>query len=80
MNEAIGDAEDNKFSDFSKKVKTSLEDKLRSNQKMKDTTDKIADMKRMKDTFTQITKTTEPVKVEPAEPVVTPEPAAADTE
>jgi hypothetical protein len=60
MKEAIGAAEQNKFSEFSKKVKTSLEDKLRSHPKIVSNADKIRDLEKMKDTFSQISKKSEP--------------------
>lgn len=65
MKEAIGDAEKNKFSEFSKKVKTSLEDKLRNNPKMKAATDKQEQLQKTKDAFAAIAKSKEEQKEEP---------------
>lgn len=70
MKEAISDAENKKFSEFSKKVKTSLEDKLRNNPVIKAKGDELKNLQKMKDTFAQI-KTKEEPKAE--EPIETPE-------
>jgi hypothetical protein len=59
MKEAIGDAENNKFSEFSKKIKTSLEDKLRNHPKIKSSGDDIKKLSKMKDAFAKITNDVE---------------------
>jgi len=56
MKEAISAAENKKFSEFSKKVKTSLEDKLRNNPTIKAKGDELRKMQSMKDTFAKISK------------------------
>ena len=56
MREAIGAAEQSKFSEFSKKVKTSLEDKLRNHPKIKDGADKIEQSNKLKDAFAKISQ------------------------
>ena len=53
-NEAISHAEKKEFSKFADKVKTSLEDKLRNNPKIKSKGDELKNYQNMKDTFTQI--------------------------
>ncbi len=70
--EVIDLANDKKFSEFSKKVKTMLNDKIRSNPDLKDKLNKIDKFNHMKDEFEKALD--EPkVKVEPTEPE-TPEP------
>ena len=54
MIEAISAAEENKFSEFSKKVKTSLDDKLRNNPKMKSQMDKYKSLEGVKNAFAKI--------------------------
>jgi len=64
VTEAISDIENKKFSEFSKKVKISLEDKLRNNPTIKSKGEEISKLQKMKDTFAQI-KGKEETKVEP---------------
>lgn len=69
MKEAISDADNKKFSEFSKKVKTSLEDKLRSNPTVLAKAEELRNLQNMKDVFAQIkpvvpTPTVEPEKEE----------------
>lgn len=59
MREAISDAENKKFSEFSKKVKTSLEDKLRDNPIIKSKGDELKNLQNMRDNFAKIKKTGE---------------------
>ena len=54
MKEAITDVEQNKFSEFSKKIKTSLEDKLRNNPTMKAQQDKFKHIEDIKNAFKAI--------------------------
>ena len=54
MKEAISDVEAKKFTEFSKKVKTSLEDKLRNNSTVKNAKDEIEKLDAMKDLFAKI--------------------------
>jgi hypothetical protein len=56
MKEAITAAEQKKFSEFSKKVKTSLEDKLRNHPKVKSAQASIEDMESIKAKFAEIEK------------------------
>jgi len=56
MKEAITAAEEKRFSDFSKKIKTSLEDKLRNNEVIKSKADELSNFQNMKDVFSQIEK------------------------
>jgi len=67
MKEAISAAENKKFSEFSKKVKTSLEDKLRNNPTIKAKGDELRKMQSMKDTFAKISKS-EPTDTQKSEP------------
>lgn len=81
MKEAISDAENKKFSEFAKKTKTSLEDKLRNNPTIKAKGEELRNLQKMRDTFAQIKKPG--ADVAPIEtPVETPaeEPAATPTE
>lgn len=72
VKEAISDAENKKFSEFSKKVKTSLEDKLRNNPVVKSKGDELKNLQKMKDTFAQIKKVEPEIEPEetPTEPAV----------
>jgi len=54
MKEAITAAEEKKFTEFSKKVKTSLEDKLRNNPTLQSKAEELRKYQDMKDTFAQI--------------------------
>jgi cell fate (sporulation/competence/biofilm development) regulator YmcA (YheA/YmcA/DUF963 family) len=66
VKEAISSAENKKFTEFSKKVKTSLEDKLRNNPTIKSKGEELKNLQKMKDTFAQIkTKEEIPTKSEP---------------
>ena len=65
MKEAISAAENKKFSEFSKKVKTSLEDKLRDNPTIKGKGDELKNLQNMKDTFAKIKKSGEETQSEP---------------
>ena len=64
MKEAISDIENKEFSKFSKKVKTSLEDKLRDNPTIKSKGDELSKLQSMKDTFAQIKREETPEEVE----------------
>ena len=73
MKEAISDAENKRFSEFSKKAKTSLEDKLRSNPTIQSKGEELKKLQSMKNTFAKVS---EPSKTEPEVTTeVTPEPA-----
>lgn len=79
MKEVIDLAADDKFSEFSKNIKQSLEDKLRNNPTIKANGDKLNKFTDMADKFKEIatkeTVPTEPVEpTEPSEPVVPTEP------
>jgi c-di-AMP phosphodiesterase-like protein len=67
IKEVISAVENKKFSEFSKKVKTSLEDKLRNNNKIKDAGDELLKMQKMKDTFAKIQDNNTEVTPEPEE-------------
>jgi len=56
MKEAITAAEEKKFSEFSKKVKTSLEDKLRNNKIIQDKTEELKNYENMKSIFAQVSE------------------------
>jgi flagellar motor switch protein FliM len=56
MKEAITAAEEKKFSEFSKKVKTSLEDKLRDNITIQNKSSELKNYEDMRDTFSQISR------------------------
>jgi len=60
MNEIITDVENNKFSDFSAKVKKSLEDKLANNPTVRDAADKINKLDNINNLFKQIQDSNEP--------------------
>ena len=65
MEEVIDLASDDKFSEFSKKVKQSLEDKLRNNATMKDNANKKDKFTGMADKFKEISGAKEePAKVD----------------
>jgi len=57
MKEAITNVEKKEFSEFSKKVRTSLEDKLRNNPIIKSKADELSNFENMKDTFAKISNT-----------------------
>ena len=76
VKEAISDVENKKFTDFSKKVKTSLEDKLRNNPTIKSKGEELNKLQSMKDTFAKIS---EPKATPTTEPVVEPTPAPEPT-
>jgi hypothetical protein len=57
MKEVLSDVEQKKFSEFSKKVKTSLEDKLRNNPVVTAKADELGKLSKMKDTFASISDT-----------------------
>ncbi len=59
MKEAITAAEEKRFSEFSKKVKTSLEDKLRDNPTINAKAEELKSLQNMKDTFAQIDQSEE---------------------
>ena len=61
MNEVITDVENNKFSDFSAKVKKSLEDKLANNPKVQSAADKINKLDNINKLFKQIQGDDKPV-------------------
>ena len=67
MIEAISAAEENKFSEFSKKVKTSLDDKLRNNPKMKSQMDNYKSLEGVKNAFAKIANDQEPETPEETE-------------
>lgn len=58
VKEAISDVENKKFSEFSKKVMTSLKDKLRDNPTIKAKGEELKSFEKMKDTFAEIKKET----------------------
>jgi len=60
IKEVISHAEKKEFSKFADKVKTSLEDKLRNNPKIKDGAEELMKMQRMKDAFAQAGDTASP--------------------
>lgn len=64
MEEVIDLAADSQFSQFSKKVKQSLEDKLRNHPVVKGNNDKLKSFEDMKKQFAQIGQITEPVVVD----------------
>jgi hypothetical protein len=70
MKEALTDIEQKKFSEFSKKVKTSLEDKLRNNPTIKAKGEELKNLSKMKDTFASIKKSSDEPQInhEPTEP------------
>jgi hypothetical protein len=57
MKEVLSDVEQKKFSEFSKKVKTSLEDKLRNNPVVTAKANELEKLSKMKDTFASISDT-----------------------
>jgi hypothetical protein len=57
MKEVLSDVEQKRFSEFSKKVKTSLEDKLRNNPVIKSKSEELQKLSNMKDTFASIDNT-----------------------
>jgi hypothetical protein len=59
MKEAITAAEEKKFSEFSKKVKTSLEDKLRNNKTIQDKAEELKNYENMKSIFAQVSEPNE---------------------
>ena len=65
MREVISAAEAGKFSEFSDKVKTSLEDKLRNNPTIVQKSAEFQNLTKMKDIFSQI-KPTEDTQSEPS--------------
>lgn len=60
IKEVISHAEKKEFSKFADKVKTSLEDKLRNNPKIKDAGEELMKMQKMKDAFAKAGETTAP--------------------
>lgn len=60
VKEAISDAEAKKFSAFTAKVKTSLEDKLRNNPTIKAKSNELKDLENMKNIFAKISTKEEP--------------------
>jgi len=56
MNEVLSYAEKKDFENFSKKIKEVLEDKLRSNIKLKSNNDKVEKYNSIMDTFKEISK------------------------
>lgn len=74
LKEVISDLEQEKFSDFSAKVKTSLEDKLRNNPVVKDKGNELKKLQSIKDTFAMIRKEPEVDNKPDVEPVVSVEP------
>ena len=54
LEEIITDVENKKFSEFSKKVKISLEDKLRDNPIINKKAEELSRLQSMKDTFASI--------------------------
>jgi len=79
VEEAISDVEQKKFSDFSKKVKTSLEDKLRNNPTIKDKGSELQKLQSMKDTFAKISEPKTPAAPAEAAPEVTETPTTPET-
>ena len=77
MKEVIDLAANSEFSKFSKKVKQSLEDKLRDHPSVKDMSTKKTNFEQMKDQFSKIadiTNPTEPEAVDNEEEVSAEEP------
>jgi len=56
MKEAITLAQEKKFTEFNKLIKTSLEDKLRNNPIIQQKADEVKTYQQMKDIFSQIKK------------------------
>jgi len=59
VKEAISDADNKKFTEFSKKVRTSLEDKLRNNPTIKAKAEELKSYEKMNKVFAQISSTPE---------------------
>ena len=54
ISEIIDSVENNKFSEFSDKVKVALEDKMRNNSYLKDKKRELSDLSNMKELFSKI--------------------------
>jgi hypothetical protein len=77
--EAISDIENKKFTEFSKKVKTSLEDKLRNNPTITAKGEELEKLQSMKNTFAKISNpTTKTPEVKVETPKVEEEPEAKE--
>jgi len=64
IKEVIDYADQKEFSKFADKVKTSLEDKLRNNPKIKDGAKELEKIQKMKDAFAKAGETASPQEVQ----------------